>query len=56
MKNLYLVILAALMPVVAPQAQVVTTTPAVLTADTRDITVTLHADWGSQGLADLPQS
>lgn len=56
MKNLCLVIMAALMTTMASQAQVVTTTPAVLTADTRDITVTLHADWGSQGLADLPQS
>ncbi len=59
MKNFYTALLAVVMfclGAITLPAQVVTTTPAVLTPDSKDVIITFHADWGSQGLMDLPQS
>ena len=39
-----------------PGAQVVTTSPAIITADTKNIVITFHADWGNRGMAGLPAS
>ncbi|MGM9821585.1 MAG: alpha-amylase family glycosyl hydrolase [Muribaculaceae bacterium] len=57
MKNLYTYLLAAAMiclGIFTGRAQVVTTEPALLTTETEDVTIYFHADWGSQGLKNLP--
>lgn len=59
MKNFYAALAAILMMwLCAPGsvAQVVTTSPEVLTPDSKNVVITFHADWGSLGLKDLPAS
>lgn len=46
--------LATLSP--TADAQVVTTKPAIITADTKNIVITFHADWGNRGMASAPAS
>lgn len=36
-----------------PYAQVVTTTPPIVQADTKDVVITFHADEGNRGLAGV---
>ena len=62
MKNSYLrcgaIWLFASLGILPPTAgaQVVTTSPAIITADTKNIVITFHADWGNSGMAGLPAS
>ena len=62
MKNSYLrcgaIWLFASLGILPPTAgaQVVTTSPAIITADTKNIVITFHADWGNRGMAGLPAS
>ena len=37
-------------------AQVVTTNPAIITADTKNIEITFHTDWGNGGMANITSS
>lgn len=54
MKQIYqlLCAVAAMLPCMA-YAQVVTTTPPIVQADTKDIVITFHADEGNRGLAGV---
>lgn len=59
MKNFYAALTAILMIWLCADdavGQVVTTSPAVLTPDSKNVVITFHADWGSQGLMNLPAS
>lgn len=59
MKNFYAALTAILMIWLCADdavGQVVTTSPAVLTPDSKNVVITFHANWGSQGLMNLPAS
>ena len=53
MKNLYLLLAAATIGTAATTAQVVTTSPALVQTDSKNIVVTFHADRGNKGLMGL---
>lgn len=56
MKNIYLLMAAVAIGTAAATAQVVTTSPALVQTDSRDIVITFHADRGNKGLAGLGAS
>lgn len=56
MTRFYSFIMLLACVVVATNAQVVTTSPAVVQEDSRDIVITFHADSGNKGLAGLTAS
>lgn len=56
MTRFYSFIMLLACVVVAANAQVVTTSPAVVQEDSRDIVITFHADSGNKGLAGLTAS
>lgn len=58
MKKLLRVAFALLVAAVcAPtQAQVVTTSPEIITENTKNVTITFHADWGNRGMVGLASS
>jgi len=55
MRNLrfFCAMLAAMLACSVTQAQVITTDPAVVTENTKNLTITFHADWGNHGMAGL---
>lgn len=53
MKHFYLLLSAALLGSISAVGQVVTTSPAIVQTDSKNIVVTFHADRGNKGLAGL---
>lgn len=58
MQKLFIFAAAALLAatITPARAQVVTTEPAVLTPDSKNVVITFHADWGNRAMAGLPES